>query len=193
MARDDILRAAARIFSQKGFHAASMQDIAEAVTLQKASLYHHFPSKQHILVELLDRALDVIIERLEQVVNAPLPPDEKLRQAMVTYLQALADYQELGIVFLLEYRSLEGEFRARHIPRRDRFERLWRDLVQQGKEAGLFNCAEPSLAGRALLGVMNWTVTWYRRDGTLPIEAISNQFADLLTRGLLVRAPEGVG
>ena len=187
MTRDDILHASARIFSIKGFHAASMQDIAEAVSLQKASLYHHFASKQEILLAILDYALDVIIERLEKVATLPLPPDEKLRQSMITYLQALAEYQDLAVVLLLEHRSLDGVMRQRHIPRRDRFERLWRDLVQEGKEAGIFHCDQPSLAGRALLGVMNWTVTWYRKDGPLPVETIAEQFTQLFLRGLLLR------
>jgi AcrR family transcriptional regulator len=187
--RDDILKASARIFSQQGFHAASMQDIADAVSLQKASLYHHFPSKQDILVALLDRALDIIIERLEEVVSKPLNPEEKLRQAMTTYLIALAENQDLSSVLLLEHRSLEPEFRRHHIPRRDRFEHIWRDLVLEGKNAGIFKCSQPSLAGRALLGVMNWTVTWYRRDGPMPIEQIADQFTELFLHGLLVREP----
>ncbi len=187
MTRDDILQASARIFSEKGFHAASMQDIAEAVCLQKASLYHHFASKQEILLAILDHALDVITNRLENVVVQPLPPEQKLRQAMITYLQALAEYQDLGVVLLLEYRSLDDVLRSKHIPRRDRFERLWRDLVQEGKEAGVFHCEQPSLAGRALLGVMNWMVTWYRKDGPLPVEMIADQFTRLFLLGLLSR------
>ena len=189
MTRDGILEAAALMFSEKGYHAASMQDIAQSVDLQKASLYHHFPSKQDILVALLDRALDIIIERLEEVVSKPLNPEEKLRQAMTTYLIALAENQDLSSVLLLEHRSLEPEFRSRHIPRRDRFEHIWRDLVLEGKNAGVFKCAQPSLAGRALLGVMNWTVTWYRRNGPMPIEQIADQFTEMFLHGLLVREP----
>src|SRR5512140_3586573 len=115
MTRDDILRASAQIFSQKGFHATSMQDIAQAVSVQKASLYHHFTSKQEILLALLDRALDLIIDSLEEVVSQPLPPEAKLRQAMICYLQALAEYQEMASVLLLEYRSLEVELRSEHV------------------------------------------------------------------------------
>jgi AcrR family transcriptional regulator len=121
MTRDDILEAAARIFSEKGFHAASMQDIADAVNLQKASLYHHFSSKQEILLALLDAALDLLIENLEGVISQPLPPDEKLRQAMISYLQTVADHQSFSAVLLLEYRSLDDDLRGRHAPRRDRF------------------------------------------------------------------------
>lgn len=189
--RDTILRAAAIIFSQKGFHAASMQDIADAVSLQKASLYHHFPSKQDILVELLNNALDIITARLEEVVNQPIPPEQRLRTAMIAYLRALADYQELAIVLLLEHRSLNDELRALHIPRRDRFEHLWRDLVQDGEEAGAFTCVDSSVAGRALLGVMNWTVTWFHGEGPLPIEMIADQFTELFLRGLLIRHETG--
>jgi AcrR family transcriptional regulator len=188
MTRDDILEAAARIFSEKGFHAASMQDIADAVNLQKASLYHHFSSKQEILLALLDAALDILIENLEEVVSQPLPPDEKLRQAMISYLQTVADHQSFSAVLLLEYRSLDVDLRGRHAPRRDRFEHLWRELIKEGKDEGIFNCADPSLAGRALLGVLNWTVTWYRQDGPSSAAEIADQFATLFLRGLLVRA-----
>ena len=72
MTRDEILTAAAQIFSQKGFHATSMQDIAEAVNLQKASLYHHVSSKQEILVDVLDMALDLFIANMQAVMASPL-------------------------------------------------------------------------------------------------------------------------
>lgn len=187
MTKDDILAAAAQIFSQKGFHAASMQDIAEAVNLQKASLYHHVSSKQEILLEILDRALDLLIEDIEKVVLQDLPADEKLRQAMAAYLGAMLEHRDLAAVLLLEHRSLEPQYQALHMHRRDRFERLWRDTIQEGKEQGRFNCTDPALASRYILGVMNWTITWYRPDGLLSPAEIANQFADIFLNGLLVR------
>jgi len=187
MTRDDILDAATQIFSQKGFHAASMQDIAQAVKLQKASLYHHINSKQEILTAILDRALDLLIERMEAVVALPLPPEDKLREAIRSYLQAMLEHRDLAAVLLLEHRSLDPEAAARHIPRRDRFERLWRDLIQEGLGAGAFCCADPALAARGILGVMNWTITWFKPEGTLSVDDISTEFGDLFLRGLLVR------
>jgi AcrR family transcriptional regulator len=187
MTRNQILDAAARIISQKGYHAASMQDIARAVNLQKASLYHHVSSKQEILLILLNRGLDLLTERLEAVVEKEISPDEKLRQAMTTYMQTLADYDSLSAILLLEHRSLEPELHELHVPRRDRFERIWRDLIQEGIEAGVFTSASPSIAARAVLGVMNWTITWYRYDGPLSAGEIAAKFADLFLQGLLVR------
>jgi AcrR family transcriptional regulator len=187
MTRDEILEAAAQIFSQKGFHAASMQDIAQAVNLRKASLYHHVNNKQEILVSILDQALDLLIERMTKVMEQPLSPDEKLRQAMISYLQAMLEHRELASVLLLEHRSLEPDLHARHIPRRDRFEQLWRDLIREGQGHGLFCGVDTDLTARALLGVMNWTITWYHPEGKLTPEDIASQFADLFLNGLLGR------
>src|SRR5512145_1362674 len=140
MSRAAILESAAQVFRQKGFHGASMADIADAVQLQKDSLYHHFSSKQDILLELLDQALEMVTERMLQVVVQDLPADEKLRLAMRAYLKTLSEQGDLVSVMLLEHRSLDPEYRSRHIPRRDRFEKLWRDLIQQGVETGIFAC-----------------------------------------------------
>ncbi len=191
MTRDEILIAAAQIFSQKGFHATSMADIAQAVHLQKGSLYHHISSKQELLVEMLDRALDLLIEQMQAVMSLPLPPEEKLRQAMAAYLNTLIEHRDLASVLLLEHRSLEPEYRSRHLPRRDRYERLWRDLIQQGLDQGAFCCADPGMAARAVLGVMNWTITWLKPDGPLSTDQVASQFSDLLLNGLLARRPAG--
>ena len=187
MTREDILEAAAQIFSEKGFHAASMQDIAEAVQLQKASLYHHISSKQEILVAILDQALDLLSARMEAVMALPLPPEEKLRQAMRAYLQTLTEHRELAAVLLLEHRSLEPRYRDRHIPKRDHFEALWRQLIGEGIDAGVFCCTDPVFSTRALLGVMNWTITWYRHEGPLSGAEIAEEYSNLFINGLRVR------
>ena len=190
MTRREILEAATQIFSQKGFHATSMQDIAQSVNLQKASLYYHVSSKQEILLAVLDQALDLLIENMQHVLEQPSMPDEKLRQAVQVYLTTMLENLDLARVLLLEHRSLEPELQSLHFPRRDRFERLWRELIQDGVNTGVFSCPDPALAARGLLGVMNWTITWYRPDGSLSAPVIAWQFADLFLCGLLTRSGE---
>lgn len=190
MTRDDILEAAAQIFCQKGYHAASMQDIADAVKLQKASLYHHVNSKQEILLVLLDRALDLLIERMEKVLALDFPPEEKLRQAMLTYLQIMLEQRDLSSVLLLEYRSLEPAYRQKHILRRDHYEALWRSLLVEGAEQGVFVISDVALVSRFLLGVMNWTITWYREDGRLTPAQLAQECANLFVLGLKKRKDE---
>lgn len=184
MARDDILLAAAQIFRRKGFHGASMQDIADAVGLQKATLYHHVRSKQEILLELLDRALDLLIADLEAIVAREGSAGAKLRQAIHSYLARLSEQADLASVLILEYRSLEPDLRRRHISRRDKFESLWRRILRQGMEKGEFRSLDERIAGAALLGVQNWSITWFRPNGRLSTAELADQFADLLLRGL---------
>jgi len=184
MTRDDILDAAAQVIRQKGFHGASMADIAEVVNLQKASLYHHVTSKQEILLALLDRALNVLIEEIGAVASQDLPADEKLHQMIRAYLVGLANHSDLSSVLLFEHRSLEPTQRKRHIPRRDRFEAIWRNVLEKGIQDGTFNCQDPSLAVRAMMGSLNWTITWYNPKGANTIEQIADQYTSMLFEGI---------
>ena len=184
MTRETILEAAAQVFRQKGFHGASMQDIADAVNLQKASLYHHVSSKQEILLALLDRALELLSERISAISAQPIPADQKLRQMIRTYLQILAENTDLSAVLLFEHRSLERKQHARHVPNRDKFEALWRGVIVEGVAANRFKCEDPALTARAILGILNWTITWYHPDGEMTIDQIADQYATLLLNGL---------
>ncbi len=185
MTRQDILEAAAQVFRKKGFHGASMADIAEAVNLQKASLYHHVSSKQEILLSILDRALELLLERVSAISAQNISPDKKLQLMMREYMKILVDNQDLAAVLLFEHRSLERKQHARHVPNRDKFEALWKDVLSDGVKGKVFKCNDPALAARALLGIMNWTMTWFNPNGPLTIEQISDQYSSLILNGLL--------
>jgi AcrR family transcriptional regulator len=185
MTREDILDAAAQVIRQKGYHGASMSDIASAVNLQKASLYHHVSSKQEILLALLERALGMLTEHIAGIAAQDLPADQKLRQMICVYLSVLAENSDPSSVLLFEHRSLDKKSHTRHVPQRDKFEGYWRDVVNEGVRAGIFACSDPGLVVRALMGVMNWTLTWYRPEGGKSIEKIANEYADLFFNGLL--------
>jgi TetR/AcrR family transcriptional regulator, cholesterol catabolism regulator len=185
MTREDILDAAAQVIRKKGYNGASMADIAQAVNLQKASLYHHVSSKQEILLALLNRAIAMLTERIAPLTAQATPADEKLRLMIHAYLKLLAENADLASVLLFEHRSLEPKQHSRHIPNRDRFEAMWRDVLSEGAQAGIFNCPDPGFTSRALLGFLNWTITWYRPKGDLTIEQIADQYINLLFNGLL--------
>ena len=190
MTRSDIIQSAAQIFRQKGYHAASMQDIADAVGLQKASLYHHVRSKQDILAAILDAALDRLIGELQAVVDSDLPAQAKLRAAMKAYITVLTSDADLAAVLLLEHRSLEPPLREAHIERRDRFDHLWRKIIHHGIKAGAFRPVDETIIAFALLGVQNWLITWYRTNGRLRPGRLADEFADIFLNGLLVDGRE---
>lgn len=188
MQRSDIIQAAAQIFRLKGYHATSMQDIAEAVHLQKASLYHHVQNKQDILVTILDQALDLMIADMEAVLASPAPAQDRLSQAVHAYVHHLVDQRDLAAVLLYEYRSLDSRRRARHLARRDRFEGLWRSLLEQGVAQGAFRPLDVPIVAAAFLGVMNGMLAWYREDGRLDAGQVADAFADLFLSGIQPQA-----
>jgi AcrR family transcriptional regulator len=187
MSEQAILEAAAHIIREKGYHAASISDIAEAVSLSKASLYHYFERKQEILKALLDQALDALIERILPVIGADLPADEKFRQALFTFLDYMSDNLHLSSVLLLEYRSLEPEYREAHIPRRDEYEDYWEQILLQGLEEGIFDLEDSRMAVKVVLGVASWTVTWLNPEGRLSAAEIADYSASLLLDGFYKR------
>ncbi|MBK7319694.1 MAG: TetR family transcriptional regulator [Anaerolineales bacterium] len=185
MTRDDILDAAAQVFRQKGFHGASMSDIASALDVQKASLYHHVKSKQEILLALLDRALIMLTDHIASIAAQAVPADQKLRQMIRGYLSALSENTDLTAVLLFEHRSLDKKSHSRHVPQRDTFEALWRDVINEGVKSKVFDLKDTGLAVRALMGVMNWTLTWYHPDGGKSIEQIADDYSDFVLKGML--------
>jgi AcrR family transcriptional regulator len=162
-----------------------MANIAEAVNLQKASLYHHVSSKQEILFELLDRALELLLERISPIASLDVPAAERLCLMIQAYLQILAENTDLSAVLLFEHRSLEGRQHARHIPNRDKFENLWREVLEDGVRSRQFICDDIPLTGRAILGILNWTITWYRPNGLLTVPQIADHYSNLLLNGLM--------
>jgi AcrR family transcriptional regulator len=161
-----------------------MQDIAEAVNLQKPSLYHHFSSKQEILVAILDQALDILISSMSEILSSQLSPQEKLNRAMNSYLQLVLERRDIASVLLLEHRSLEQPLRRHHVAKRDRYETLWRMLLDEGIAVGAFSIADTALSSRFILGIMNWTLTWYREDGVLSPSQIAEAAYDSIYSGI---------
>jgi AcrR family transcriptional regulator len=153
-------------------------------------LYHHVSSKQEILLALLEQALDVLHQRISAVTQQELPADEKLRQMIRSYLSGVTEYRDLASVLLLEHRSLDPKLHTRHVPKRDRFEELWRAVVRDGMQTGIFDCPDPALTVQALMGMMNWTITWYKPKGRLSIEQIADEYASLLLDGILTESEQ---
>lgn len=188
MATDaEIIESAARIFREKGYHAASMQDIAHAVGLLKGSLYHHISSKQQLLLEILESGMRTAIGAIEEIAFADLPPADKLRLAITRHIELIAGNLDQATVSIIEARALKPEQRQRVLAQRDRFEGLFRHILQEGIDAGVFRPADSTLITFALMGMHNWLILWYREDGRRSPKEIAAIFADTVLNGLLVR------
>jgi AcrR family transcriptional regulator len=179
-----ILDGARRVFRDKGYHAASMQEIAQAVGLQKGSLYYHISGKQELLFRIFDEAIGSMIRQLETIRTMPASPTERLRRAITAHTVAIGDHPDtLGIV-LKETSVLSPSQRDRIDDQRRHYERLLESIVIEGIKAGQFREVDPRLITYALLGMTNWVHRWYNPKGRLSAEAIGAIFSDVLLHGI---------
>lgn len=188
VSREDIIRAAAQIFCERGFHGTTMQQIAEAVGLQKGSLYHHIASKEELLHDVMMTGVRQLSERLEAVVVSSLPPAKKLRQLIETHICYATENVNIATVVLFEHRAML-EFpalREEYVSGRDLFESQFRAAIQEGVDNGQFRPVDVPIVAQALLGVHNWLVMWYRPEGRLSPQEIAAIIADTFLCGLLV-------
>jgi TetR/AcrR family transcriptional regulator, cholesterol catabolism regulator len=182
--RDRILGAAASLFREYGFNGTSMHDLAAEVGITKSSLYHHFPSKQALLSEILEATVSRVTPRIEAVVEADLPAVERLRQAVTIHVVELIADQDNVACFIEEGRYLSPEFVESYIPKRDRYENCLRQILQEGADSGELVTGDVRLAGLAILGMCNWVARWYRPDGTRTPDEIAAEFATLAVRAV---------
>jgi len=175
------------VFRQRGFHGTTMQRIADAVGLQKGSLYHHITSKEELLHEVVIAGLTQLGDRLETVVNSSLDPAEKLRQLIETHIHYAAENLDIATVVLFEHRAMLGfpALRDEYVARRDFFESQFRRAIQEGVNGGEFSLVDVPIVAQALLGAHNWLVMWYRPEGRLSPQEIATIIADTFLRGLL--------
>jgi len=183
--REEIIDAAVRLFNQNGYHATSMQDIARAVSIKKPSLYHHFESKEAILLEVLEESMNHLISEMEAVVASDGNCTTKLCKAIEVHAGTIAASPQRAAVFLREDRGLGDQYLEVYLAKRDRFEDQVRTIIRQGIAEGTFRETDVTITAHAIFGMVNWMTRWYRTEGRLSAQEISAMFVDLILKGLL--------
>jgi len=175
----ELLRVATRLFRTRGFHATSMQDLAEALRMNRGSLYHYIESKDDLLWSIVSGALDRLCDRVEPILDADAAAAVRLRRAIAEHRAFAAEHgDELSLV-QIELRSLSEDRRRQIVARRDAYEARWRAAIHEGVAAGALRSTDVRLTGIAILSACNWFTQWYREDGPLTVGEIASAFADL--------------
>ncbi len=185
--RDEVTRAAARLFSERGYHGTSMQHLGDALGIQRGSLYAHIGSKEELLFEVVDEGARRFLGRAEQVMAMTAPASVKLRQMLVGHIETAIEHLDAATVFLNEWRYLSDERRREIQAKRDSYEAMVRGIIQEGIARGEFrHDADVGFATRLVLSAGNWTFAWYRPGGELGPTDIGERFATLVLKGLEV-------
>jgi len=180
--RDELTRQAARLFAERGYHGTSIGDLAEAMGVQKGSLYAHISSKQDLLYETMAEGARAFHAGLDEIPDEA-PVTEKIRLALRSHLGVVADQLDVATVFVQEWRYLEGDRRDEVVAERRRYEERIRAFFREGRDLGeLRSDLDDATAALLLLSAANWAYTWLRA-GT-DTEALADRFYDLLLDGM---------
>ncbi|GAB3004618.1 TetR family transcriptional regulator [Amycolatopsis acidiphila] len=181
---EQILRVAARLFAQRGYHGTGMTELGDAAGLQRGALYYYIRSKENLLYEISSRHVAEMVDFGERLAKEERPATDKLLRLSERLIRTIHDDLDEVTVFFREIGALTGERRQRVFELRDRFEEVWMSILQQGVSEGTFRRADPLLI-KAVLGMHNYSYLWLRPDGKMQPEEVARYFCELLFRGIL--------
>jgi len=180
----DVVHAAARLFSERGYHGTSMQHLGEALGLLRGSLYAHIGSKEELLFEVVDEGAEAFLEGGRAAAGLDSDAGTRLEALLVGHIQTASQQLEAATVFLNEWRYLGENRKAMVKDKRDAYEQIVRDIIADGKAKGEFRPdLDVPLAARLVLSAANWTYSWYRPGGDLTPTEIGKSFASMLVDG----------
>lgn len=183
---DDVVAAAARVFSEKGFGGASLEDVANEVGMLKGSLYNYIRTKEDLLFAVVRPDAEELLGRARELAKTDLPASEKVRQITQVHVEVIDRHLPYVSVYVQEIagKGLSPEWAA--------MDREYMSLVEQilrdGVEEGVFDAGvEPRVAARAMIGSLNWLTRWYEPGGPAKARAVAGQLSDFFLPGLLAR------
>ncbi|HLX20336.1 MAG TPA: TetR/AcrR family transcriptional regulator [Gaiellaceae bacterium] len=160
--RNELTRAAARLFAEKGYHGTSIGDLAEALGVQKGSVYAHIESKADLLWEVAREGSAAFHAALDSVPTDG-PALERIRAALRAHLRVVAEQLDIATVFVREWRFLTGDRREEFVAERRRYEERIRELFRDGVESSeLRTDLDVATAALLFLSAANWAYTWLR-------------------------------
>lgn len=176
--------AAAALFASKGFETSTLQEVAEAVGVTKAGVYHYFPSKEALFNAI---ALDVLSDLLTAArarVSQVSTPEERLKAFMLAHAAFFEANRDRYRAAFIGRGGDTRDFTPEQLAARRAYTDFLVGLLKDGREAGAFEFDDAATTARGILGMVNWMARWYRPDGRQTAVEITGDFAATLLRGL---------
>jgi AcrR family transcriptional regulator len=181
--RIEILKSAAAAFRRRGYHGASVDEIASALEMTKGNLYYYFKNKEEILFACHEYSLDKLLVLMADVEAQESAPDAKLRKLVLAFVHLILDDLH-GTALTLDPEALSAPLFKRVIAKRDQFDQGIRAIIQQGMDQGVFKPGDPKMIEFAMMGAVNWIAKWFDPAGAMTSDQIGDAFADYLVGGL---------
>ena len=182
----DIYRAAIRIFREKGYHATSINEIADAVHLTKAGLYYYIKGKQDLLYRIMDNAMNAIEQIVVAQADEERDPVQRLRKVIAGHCSLITREGNGALAILVN--ELEGLPEAQRIEietRQKAYVHFVREILDELRAAGKLRPLDSTAGAFALLGMVLWTSRWFEPNGRLSSEEVTEQMAEMALGAVL--------
>lgn len=184
--REKIRDAAVQLFAEMGYHAAPLRDIASLAGIQAASIYYHYPSKQALLVEIMDTHMRQLNTSLERILALPAGVQERLYEAIASHIRLHTTYKAEFFIIDTEIRALEGEQREKILALRDHYEHLLQRLLQEGIDQGVLRPTDVKVTSYAVIAMCTAVASWFRSPGRLTVQQVVDIYSQIIAQGLLL-------
>jgi AcrR family transcriptional regulator len=187
--RQQVREVALRVFSERGYRATSMQDLAREAGMGKASLYHYLTSKEELLTELYEEVIRENVVSVLKIAGSDRTPVEALREVIVDRVVYTCKNRELLNIFFEEEAELPQAMRRRLVRAKREYEDAVMKILERGCEAGEITIeTTPRVFINTVLGAANWVYKWWDPRGPMSPEETGNAMARILLAGSLVTA-----
>ncbi|WP_373982096.1 TetR/AcrR family transcriptional regulator [Achromobacter sp. JD417] len=182
--RERILEEAAKLFARSGYDGSSISDLAAAIGVSKAAIYHYYPTKQDIYDAIILQVLEGLTQTVGRDVAGAVGGVGRLRAFMVGHARYFEQHHAQFVTMLIGYSGMALSEREDAARLRDSYEKLLRDVIAQGVADGAFRALDVAATGRAVLSMLNWMVRWYKPGQGDSAETIADGYFDLLVGGM---------
>lgn len=182
---EDVVRAAGRLFAERGYHGTSMRDLGKELGLLGSSLYSHVSSKQDLLVEVVEEGARLFEESAVKALSVEGTAADRLEALVAAHVEVVVDNIDVSRTFLNEARMLDATHRARIVDARDHYEGVFRSVIGEGRNDGSFTAhIDPKIASIFILSILNAIERWYHVDGDLDRDALIEELTAFIMSAL---------
>ena len=183
--RKKIVEVARRLFREEGYRGTTLDSVAAELGVTRAAIYHWVPSKETLLCEIHEEALELLFLGFEEVERQELPPVEKLQEALRNHVLIVADNLDTIAVFFQDEASLPAGPARRIADRKREYDHRLLALLRAAQEDGSVRTdLDSRVVVESLLGMCNWLYHWYQPSGRISPDELADQIAVLALRGL---------
>jgi AcrR family transcriptional regulator len=182
--KNKIKKMAINLFYKKGYFATSMSTIAKATGIRKSSIYHHYSTKEDILLDIFGSTMNDLQDNLQKCIGEASGAKEKIRAVIYCHIIFHIQRQKEAIIADSELRGLTARNYKEIIHMRDNYERTILDVLEEGVAEGIFFESDTKVISYAILSMCTSVCTWFKKSGRLSKEAVADIYADFILKGL---------